>query len=68
MPMRPSLSVSIAILYPWPTGPSTLAAGTSQWSRISSVVLEARMPSLSSFFPTANPGKSRSTMNAVIPL
>src|SRR5205814_3190669 len=26
------------------------------------------MPSLSSFFPTANPEKPRSTMNAVIPL
>ena len=34
----------------------------------SSVVLDARMPSLSSFLPTANPGNPRSTMNAVIPL
>ena len=49
-------------------GPSTLSSGTSTSSRMSSVVLEARMPSLSSFLPTANPLKPRSTTNAVIPL
>src|SRR6185312_13884466 len=67
MPMRPSFSVSIAILYPCPTGPRTFAAGTTHPSRMSSVVLEARMPNLSSFLPTENPAKPRSTMNAVMP-
>ena len=33
----------------------------------SSQVLLARMPSLSSFLPTVNPGVPRSTMNAVMP-
>ena len=42
--------------------------GTRQSSRISSQVEEARIPSLSSFLPTWNPGNSRSTRNAVIPL
>ncbi len=68
MPILPSLRVSIAILYPCPTGPMTFWSGTWQPSRISSQVLDARMPSLFSFLPTENPGKSRSTRNAVIPL
>jgi len=51
--MRPSLSVSIAILYPLPTSPSTFSFGTRQSSRISSQVDEARIPSLSSFFADA---------------
>jgi len=68
IPIRPSFSVSIETLYPLPTSPSTFSAGTSHPSRISSVVLEARMPSLFSFLPTAKPLKSRSTMNAVMPL
>jgi hypothetical protein len=52
IPMRPSFSVSIAILYPLPTSPSTCAAATTHSSRISSHVLDARMPSLSSLRPT----------------
>ena len=35
---------------------------------MSSVVLDARMPSLFSFLPTEKPGNSRSTTNAVMPL
>src|ERR1700732_3123553 len=66
--MRPSFSVSIAILYPLPTSPSTFSFGTRQSSRISSQVEEARIPSLSSFLPTVNPGKLFSIRNAVIPL
>src|SRR5205809_7384391 len=68
IPMRPVFNVSIATLYPTPTSPTTFAAGTSQPSRISSHVVEARMPSLSSFLPTLNPRKPRSTAKAVIPL
>ena len=67
MPMRPPFSVSIATV-PLSDRSEHVSAGTSQPSRISSVVLDARMPSLSSFRPTAKPLKSRSTMNAVIPM
>ena len=41
--------------------------GTRQSSKSNSQVLLARMPSLSSFLPTVNPGVPRSTMNAVMP-
>ena len=41
--------------------------GTRQLSRVSSQVEEARMPSLSSFLPTAKPGVSRSTRKQVMP-
>ena len=47
---------------------STFSPGTRTSSSTSSVVDEARIPSLSSFFPTEKPGMSRSTMKAVIPL
>ena len=40
-----------------PTSPKTFSFGTLQLSRISSVVEDARMPSLSSFLPTENPSK-----------
>src|SRR3990172_9338899 len=66
--MRPPFRVSIATLYPLPTSPSTLAPGTEHPSRINSVVLEARIPSLSSFLPTLNPDVLRSITNAVMPL
>ena len=68
IPIRPVFNVSIATLYPTPTSPTTFAAGTSQPSRISSHVLEARMPSLSSFLPTEKPLNPRSTAKAVMPL
>src|SRR5438445_2484366 len=38
-----------------PTSPTTSVAATWQPSRMSSQVLDARMPSLSSFLPTAKP-------------
>ena len=68
IPMRPVFNVSMATLYPRPTSPTTFVAGTSQPSRISSQVLDARMPSLSSFLPTENPLNPRSTAKAVMPL
>ena len=68
IPMRPSFKVSMAILYPLPTSPRTFDLGTRQSSRINSQVEEARMPSLSSFLPTVNPGNSFSIIKAVMPL
>ena len=68
MPILPMLRVSMATLYPLPTSPSKFAPGTRQFSNSTSVVLDARIPSLSSFLPTLSPSNSRSTMNAVIPL
>ena len=56
MPIRPSFNVSIAILYPFPTGPSTRSAGMRQFSSMTSHVELARIPSLCSRFPNANPG------------
>ena len=40
MPIRPSLSVSIATLYPLPASPKMLALGTRQSSSINSQVAE----------------------------
>mmetsp|Transcript_17640 Transcript_17640/g.31654 ORF Transcript_17640/g.31654 Transcript_17640/m.31654 type:complete len:217 (+) Transcript_17640:570-1220(+) len=68
MPMRPGLSVSIAILYPFPSSPNILSSETSTSSNTTSQVEEARIPSLSSFFPMISPGASFSTTNAVMPL
>ena len=67
IPIRPSLRVSIAILYPSPTFPTTFSSGTSTSSNDRASVEEARMPSLSSFFPLPNPFQSDSTRKAVIP-
>ena len=52
----------------FPGSPSTASAGTMQSWNTSSQVLEARMPSLSSFLPTENPGVPFSSTTAVIPL
>ena len=44
---------------PSPSSPSRFAAGTSQSSKTSSAVVEARMPSLSlSFWPSEKPGEA----------
>ena len=67
IPIRPSLRVSIAILYPSPTFPTTFSSGTSTSSNDRASVEEARMPSLSSFFPFPNPFQPDSTRKAVIP-
>ena len=68
MPMRPSFSVSMAILYPLPTSPTTRSLGILQLSSSSSQVLDALMPSLLSRLPTEKPGSVFSTRKAVMPL
>ena len=65
---RSVLRPVISTLTPWFTSPSTFSAGISQSSNTSSQVLEPRMPSLSSFWCREKPLKSRSTINAVMPL
>lgn len=50
------------------TCPSKFAFGILQPSMMRFAVDEARMPSLSSFFPRDMPGLSNGTMNALIPL
>ncbi len=57
----------MAILYPSPTFPTTFSSGTSTSSNDRASVEEARMPSLSSFFPFPNPFQPDSTRKAVIP-
>ena len=47
---------------PSPTLPSTLSSGTKQSSKMSSHVLEPRIPILSSFGPDEKPAKPRSTL------
>ena len=51
MPMRPLSSMDIASLNPTPKGPNKLALGILQSSKLTVAVDDARMPSLSSFFP-----------------
>ena len=51
----------------WPSSPTRFAAGTSQSSKTSSPIDEARQPSLPViFWPSLNPGKPFSTMNVEI--
>ncbi len=57
----------MSTLTPRPTSPSTFSAGTSQSSKMSSQVSDPRIPSLSSFWAVEYPGKSFSTMKAVMP-
>jgi hypothetical protein len=52
---------------PLPFGAEQLESGTRQFSKITSLVSLARMPSLSSFLPARKPGVPRSTMNAEMP-
>ena len=66
--MRPSLRISIAYLYPLPTSPITSSAGTRTSSKRTGHVLDARIPSLSSFLPTLSPGASAGTTKVVMPL
>mmetsp|Transcript_15286 Transcript_15286/g.37815 ORF Transcript_15286/g.37815 Transcript_15286/m.37815 type:complete len:250 (-) Transcript_15286:355-1104(-) len=60
---RPLMSTAA----PWFTPPSTLSAGTTQSSKMSSAVFEPRMPSLSSLRPVLKPAIVFSMMNAVMP-
>ena len=50
---------------PEPTSPSRLVAGTRHSSKISSDIVEPRMPSLSMWWLLEKPGQSRSTTKAV---
>ena len=51
---------------PPPSAPSRFAAGTRQSSKISSDIVEPRMPSLSMWLLVEKPGQSRSTTKAVM--
>ncbi len=66
-PGRVRSSVIIANLKPSPSRPSRFSAGTSQSVKISSAVCDPLMPIFSSMRPTEKPGKSFSTMKALIP-
>lgn len=59
--------LTMAILKPIPSCPSRLALGIRQSSKIRLAVEEARMPSLSSFFPSDSPGVGMGTRNALMP-
>lgn len=50
-----------------PSAPIMWSAGTRTSSKTTSVVLELRIPILSSCLPTDTPGRSRSTMNREMP-
>src|SRR3954463_13615008 len=65
---RERSNVFIATLNPSPSLPTRFARVSFTSSKSTSVVLEARCPSLSSFFPTDTPGVSRETTKQVIPL
>ena len=65
---RERSKVFIAILKPSPSAPTTFARVSFTSSKSTSVVFEARCPSLSSFLPTATPGVSRGSAKQVMPL
>ena len=56
MPMRPSLSIEMAYLYPWPNSPRRLDAGTLTSSNVRGQVEEARIPSCASAYLFAGGG------------
>ena len=56
----------MAALNPCPTSPSTCWSVSFTSSKWTVVVLEARMPILSSCGPAVTPGRSRGTMKAVM--
>ena len=64
--MRPFSSTFIAVLKPRPSlSPIRFAAGTRQFSKMTSQVCAPRCPILRSFLPSEMPGDPASTMNAV---
>lgn len=65
--LRCPLLNTMAILNPFPRGPSKLPSGILQSSRMMLAVDVALMPSLSSFFPRESPGCGRGIRNALIP-
>src|SRR5207248_1721509 len=62
---RPRFRMLKAMVCPLPISPSTFSTGTWQSLRMSGHVEDPRMPIFFSSAPTANPGKVRSTKNAV---
>lgn len=60
-------SLTMAILKPIPSCPSRFSLGIRQSSNIRLAVEEARMPSLSSFFPRDSPAVGIGTRNALMP-
>ncbi len=65
---RPWSSEYIAISKPCPSSPIRLSSGTSQFSKKSSPVEPAQMPSLCSMSVAENPGVPFSTTKAEMPL
>ena len=61
---RPKLSTLKATLWPLPTSPSRLAAGTGTSCRMTGVVDEPCRPILCSSLPLLTPPNARSTMKA----
>ena len=61
-------SPDISTLTPSLRFPSMFFSGTTQSSKMSSLVSDPLIPSLSSFLATLNPSNSFWMMNAVIPL
>ena len=64
---RAASRVSMAMRKPWPSRPRRSSTGTKQSWKISSVVLEARIPILFSALPMVKPGVPLRTMKAVRP-
>src|ERR687888_453328 len=65
---RPWSRPCMAISKPWPSSPTRFSAGTSTFSKKSSPVEPAQMPSLFSVSAVVNPRIPRSTTKAEMPL
>ena len=65
---RDRSKVFIATLKPCPSSPTRCSRVSFTSSKSTSLVSEARWPSLSSFLPTETPGASRGTTKQVMPL
>lgn len=65
--LHPHPTLTMAILKPIPGCPRRFALGIRQSSNIRLAVEEARIPSLSSFFPSDSPGVGMGTRNALMP-
>lgn len=63
----PAAGLTMAILKPIPGSPSRLSLGMRQSSKMRLAVDEARIPSLSSFFPSVSPGVGMGTRKALMP-
>ena len=68
IPILPESKVCMAILNPIPASPNKFSFGILQSSKITLLVAEALIPSLSSFFPRLSPSVGLGTMKALIPL